>query len=173
MQSRLSKQQKRIWGASLTVALATLALWSGPAPLYAPDHARRINVLERVTLGGVKQWISIRGHDRGNPVLLFLHGGPGSANLAKLRLQCPELEKHFVVVTWDQRGAGKSQAAFDPNTLSVERIASDTHESSFPKAVIGLGPRHRSSRCGQAQSETGSSGKLFIYKHQATGNSAT
>ena len=128
MRSGLSKKQKQRLIVSLTTALAVLALWSGPAPLHAPRGAPRINVLERVMLGGVKQWISIRGYDKGNPVLLFLHGGPGSANLAKLRLQCSELEKHFVVVTWDQRGAGKSQAAFDPGALTVERFVSDTHE---------------------------------------------
>ncbi len=128
MRSGLSKKHKRLFFASLTAALAALALWSGPAPLRAPAGAQSVNGLERVTLGGVKQWISIRGHDKRNPVLLFLHGGPGSANLAKLRLQCPELEEHFVVVTWDQRGAGKSQAAFAANTLTVEQIVSDTHE---------------------------------------------
>ncbi|HNT76669.1 MAG TPA: alpha/beta hydrolase [Anaerolineae bacterium] len=128
MSSQVSKKHKRIFFASLTAALAALALWSGPAPLRAPAGAQSVNGLERVTLGGVKQWISIRGHDRRNPVLLFLHGGPGSANLAKLRVQCPELEQHFVVVTWDQRGAGKSQAAFDADTLSIEQIVSDTHE---------------------------------------------
>ena len=128
MSSRLSKKHKRIFFASLSAALAALALWNGPAPLRATEGTQPINVLERITLGGVKQWISIRGYDKGNPVLLFLHGGPGSANLAKLRLQCPELEKHFVVVSWDQRGAGKSQAAFDAETLTVEQVVSDTHE---------------------------------------------
>jgi len=128
MPKGLSKKQKRVLGASLAAALAALALWSGPAPLRTPQREQRINVLERVTLGGAKQWISIRGHNKVNPVLLFLHGGPGSANLAKLRLQCPELEEHFVVVTWDQRGAGKSHAAFDTDTLSVEQIVNDTHE---------------------------------------------
>ncbi len=127
-QRSLSKKHKRMFIASLAAALAALAFWSAPAPLPGAQRARSINVLERVTLGGVKQWISIRGYDRKNPVLLFLHGGPGSANLAKLRIQCPELEKHFVVVTWDQRGAGKSQGASEADTLNVEQIVGDTHE---------------------------------------------
>jgi len=124
----LSKKNKRLLVASLAAALAALAFWSGPAPLPGAQPGRGINILEQITLGGVKQWISIRGYDRGNPVLLFLHGGPGSANLAKLRIQCPELERHFVVVTWDQRGAGKSQAAVRADTLNVEQIVSDAHE---------------------------------------------
>jgi pimeloyl-ACP methyl ester carboxylesterase len=110
--------------AAIIVLLA--AFWSGPAPLQAADG---INSLEQVELGGVKQWISIRGTNRHNPVLLFLHGGPGSANIAKLRIQVPKLEKHFVVVNWDQRGAGKSYSpGFDTHTLSLAGFVSDAHE---------------------------------------------
>lgn len=65
--------------------------------------------LEPVTLNGTKQWILIRGYDRAKPVLLFVHGGPGSPELPMLT-QNAELEKRFVVVNWDQRGAGKSYA---------------------------------------------------------------
>jgi pimeloyl-ACP methyl ester carboxylesterase len=111
---------------SLGILLLALAFWSGPAPLQAGDG---INSLEQVALDGVKQWISIRGVDRRAPVLLFLHGGPGSANIAKLRLQVPELERHFVVVNWDQRGAGKSfSPGFDSSTLSRQQLLSDAHE---------------------------------------------
>ncbi len=88
-----------------------------------------INRLENVDLGGEKQWISIRGNDPKKPVLLFLHGGPGSANLAKLRLQVPALEDHFIVVNWDQRGAGKSyHIGFDPHSLTLEQYIEDAHQ---------------------------------------------
>ena len=111
--------------AFLVVALL-LAGWSGPA---RPPASGGISSLEQVDLGGVKQWISIRGSDIHNPVLLFLHGGPGSANIAKLRLQVPELEQHFVVVNWDQRGAGKSASlGFDYSTLSIAQMISDAQE---------------------------------------------
>jgi pimeloyl-ACP methyl ester carboxylesterase len=110
------------------VILAFLACRYGPAPLAHPG-AGSINELRRVELGGLKQWISIRGSDVRNPVLLFLHGGPGSANIAKLRIQCPKLEDHFIVVNWDQRGAGKTNTLriYDPG-LSLEQLLSDTHE---------------------------------------------
>jgi pimeloyl-ACP methyl ester carboxylesterase len=99
---------------------------SGPAPLQTDNG---INILEQVELGGTKQWISIRATNRHNPVLLFLHGGPGSANIAKLRIQVPELEQHFVVVNWDQRGAGKSyRPGFNASTLSRDQLGSDAHE---------------------------------------------
>jgi pimeloyl-ACP methyl ester carboxylesterase len=62
-----------------------------------------------VRIGGIEQWVSIRGEDAQNPVLLVLHGGPGSP----YSLFTPSLrswEKHFTVVQWDRRGAGKTLA---------------------------------------------------------------
>ena len=119
------------------ILLVLLAFSSGPARRPAPGG---ISQLEQVELGGMKQWISIRGADLHAPVLLFLHGGPGSANLAKLRLQVPELEQHFVVVTWDQRGAGKSAPiGFDYDCLSIDQMVSDTHALvSYLKARFGV-----------------------------------
>jgi len=66
-----------------------------------------ISSLEKVALGGIDQWILIRCHDREAPLLLFLHGGPGVSNMALCHLNA-ELEKHFILIQWDQRGAGKS-----------------------------------------------------------------
>lgn len=110
----------------LYAILGMAIFWFRPAPLKS-SHG--INLLEKVELGGVDQWISIRGADTGQPVLLFLHGGPGSANLAKLRIQTPDLEQHFVVVNWDQRGAGKSAGLFTKyGELSIEQMVSDAHE---------------------------------------------
>jgi pimeloyl-ACP methyl ester carboxylesterase len=116
-----------IWVMVLSIVLIVWVIFqSGRAPVEAPGG---INVLEQVKLGGVTQWISIRGAHPQAPVLLFLHGGPGSANLAKLRLQVPELEQHFVVVNWDQAGAGKSASVgFDYRQLSIEQMVSDAHE---------------------------------------------
>jgi pimeloyl-ACP methyl ester carboxylesterase len=108
--------------------LGILFLWYGPAPMGA-SGGQSINVLEQVELGGAKQWISIRGTDVRNPVLLFLHGGPGSANLAKLRIQAPGLEKEFVVVNWDQRGAGKSFSfRMDEDPWTTDQLRKDTHQ---------------------------------------------
>jgi pimeloyl-ACP methyl ester carboxylesterase len=60
-----------------------------------------------VRIAGIDQWITIRGQDRSNPVLLVLHGGPGSPESYLVRQFLP-LERHFVVVQWDQRGSGKT-----------------------------------------------------------------
>lgn len=86
--------------------------------------------LERTKLGGVEQWILIRGENAANPVLLFLHGGPGTSEMTLLRkYNLAVLEKHFTVVVWDQRGAGKSYAAINPEAgMNIEQFVSDAHE---------------------------------------------
>lgn len=88
-----------------------------------------IQNLEQVTLGNVDQWISIRGNDRDNPLLLFVHGGPGSPEMIPVRHYNRSLEEHFVVVNWDQRGAGKSfSTGIPPETMNLDQIVSDALE---------------------------------------------
>src|SRR5687768_5420073 len=60
-----------------------------------------------VRVGGIEQWIQLRGEDRDNPVLLVLHGGPGWPN-AVFTLPLRPWERYFTVVQWDHRGAGKT-----------------------------------------------------------------
>jgi pimeloyl-ACP methyl ester carboxylesterase len=85
-----------------------------------------------VQINGIAQWMSIRGRDQRNPVLLVLHGGPGSPEMpADYTFQSP-WEDYFTVVQWDQRGTGKTYAANDPkaidSTMTVEQMTSDTEE---------------------------------------------
>lgn len=91
-----------------------------------------IEVLEQVELGGVPQWISIRGRHRENPVLLFIHGGPGDPMIGlSWAFQTP-WEDYFTVVQWDQRGSGKNAVTADrealKETFTVDRLARDTEE---------------------------------------------
>ena len=83
--------------------------------------------LTALTLGGRKQWISLRGWDRRKPVLLFLAGGPGGTQMAAVRHELAELERHFVVVNWDQPGSGKSYAAAKTAELTVDTYIQDGH----------------------------------------------
>lgn len=83
--------------------------------------------LESVALGGMTQWLLIRGQQRSLPVLLWLHGGPGGAQIGWARAFQRELEEHFVVVNWDQRGAGLSYSRkVSADALTLEQFTWDT-----------------------------------------------
>ncbi|MDQ2870006.1 MAG: alpha/beta hydrolase [Acidobacteriota bacterium] len=87
--------------------------------------------MERVTLGGAEQWISVKGEtaDRTKPVLLFVHGGPGAAMTPWLGRFGRGLSARFTVVSWDQRGAGRSWRAIEPRQgMTVARLVEDTVE---------------------------------------------
>ena len=85
-----------------------------------------------VQINGIPQYLSIRGRDLRNPILLFIHGGPASPEMpADYTYQSP-WEDYFTVVQWDQRGTGKTYVASDPakiaDTLTVRQMTSDTFE---------------------------------------------
>ena len=69
------------------------------------DAPRSVASLEKMRFNGVDQWVLIRGVDRTKPLLLFLHGGPGMPAMFLAHGFQRELERDFVVVQWDRRGA--------------------------------------------------------------------
>ena len=86
----------------------------------------------KATIGGIEQWINVRGEDRANPVILFVHGGPASPAMpGAWQFQRP-LEEYFTVVHWDQRGAGKTYRTTDPesigDTIRIDRYVEDAIE---------------------------------------------
>jgi len=82
-----------------------------------------------LSLGGIQQWISIRGISEQKPILIFLHGGPGISLNALFEYYNSELENNFLVVNWDQRGAGKSFSKFiPPESMKVDTFVSDLKE---------------------------------------------
>ena len=90
--------------------------------------------------GGIDHWVYARGHDRSNPVILFVHGGPASPLApAAWEFQRP-IEEYFTVVTYDQRGAGRTFRAVDPprsRTRSRSRSTSTTRSSSPSRSRTG------------------------------------
>jgi pimeloyl-ACP methyl ester carboxylesterase len=100
-------------------------------PIFRQEEPSRIriNSLEKITLGNVKQWILIRGENTSNPILLFLHGGPGFPQMPFTHIDSPRLEEYFIVVNWDQRGAGKSYNEDIPKeSMKIRQFLSDTYE---------------------------------------------
>ena len=104
-----------------------LLLIPGSTPgIDAGTHPRGLAVLEQVPVNETRQWVLIRSEDVANPVVLFVHGGPGTSELTQNRRNTRPLEKCFTVVNWDQRGAGKSFAAGrDRTRLNVGQFVED------------------------------------------------
>ncbi|PKV52782.1 pimeloyl-ACP methyl ester carboxylesterase [Aquimarina sp. MAR_2010_214] len=82
-----------------------------------------------VIIEGIEQFILVSGQSKSNPLLLILHGGPGTSEMPMFRKYNSELEKHFLVVHWDQRSAGKSFSKEIPNsTINVPQMIEDAHQ---------------------------------------------
>jgi proline iminopeptidase len=97
--------------------------------IVTPEGVERA---EKVKIGGIEQWVTIRGVDKRNPVLLMLHGGPGFVEMPYSWYFQRGWEDYFTVVQWDQRGAGKTYLLNDPAklepTMTRERMVDDTEE---------------------------------------------
>ncbi len=134
---RLRRSRTMVLGGFLSLLLvAVAAVWlsqvyATTAPMRAANGEplpNSIATLEKVTLNGSEQWITIRGQDVNKPVLLYLGiGGPGAGGFPANAMMFAELEKHFVVVNWDQPGTGKSYNAVPIATLTVDRFVADAH----------------------------------------------
>lgn len=142
----------RISTVKRKVFLGTAALSMAAAPIFARassggtltrDDVRRViganekivtpnGISKRVAIrvNGAEEWLTIRGRDLRNPVLLFLHGGPGSPTMPEAWTFQSPWEDFFTVVQWDQRGAGRTYAANDPTiiapTMNAEQLVRDT-----------------------------------------------
>jgi pimeloyl-ACP methyl ester carboxylesterase len=115
--------------------LLLVAVWLGFRAYCQHENAKALaihtpNGIQEgmyVSIGGIEQWIQIRGEDRNNPVLLFVHGGPGGSTLM-ISSGWQPWEKYFTVVQWDERGTGrtyrKTGSSIAP-TMTVDRMAQD------------------------------------------------
>ncbi len=84
-----------------------------------------IDTKEKVILNGLKQKIHIRGTRPENPVILFLHGGPGIANRHSIMARHSDLCESYTIVAWDQRGTGGSYQGCRAETLTVNQLVED------------------------------------------------
>ena len=83
-----------------------------------------------VSVGGIEQWVQIRGEDRNNPVVLVLHGGPGFSYVP-FTPSFRSWEHSFTVVQWDQRGTGKTfgrNGKTGSGEMSIDRMVRDAIE---------------------------------------------
>jgi pimeloyl-ACP methyl ester carboxylesterase len=129
-------------GFIFLVAAAVAVRWKLlPARTNPIDGPDPIAELAPAEIGGMRRWLLIRGADRDAPILIWLHGGPGSAQMP-VRSATEALERHFVVVHRDQRGAGKSNPpTFDPGRMTLNQFLADARDvTDLMRARLGDQP---------------------------------
>ena len=119
--------------ATLIILLSVFGLHRGTTHAFRNRYLRvvpgSIAWLGKMRVGGAEQWLLIRGINRKHPVVLFVHGGPGGPTMYLAHRFQRQLEREFVMVQWDQRGAGKSYDAREPSdSLTLRRTLDDTYE---------------------------------------------
>ena len=138
-ESKRRTRVKRTMMAAVLVFAAVLLVGVGYLIIISPgrpDPLRNANgdvipgsLSERVTveIGGIPQSMIIQSVDPANPVLLFIHGGPGMTEFFMEQDYPTGLEQHFTMVWWEQRGAGMSfSAGIPPETMTMAQMISDT-----------------------------------------------
>ena len=106
------------------IVVAFVARWIGQG-INQRTPKGGINESMFVNINGTKQWINIYGQDRAHPVLLYLHGGPGSATSLYDYAFTRKWSDVYTVVTWDQRGCGKSYDKSHPETITADIMMQD------------------------------------------------
>jgi proline iminopeptidase len=125
------------------IAAPCIALFLVAGSIHAQRSAQRIEAASFMTIGGIEQWVTLRGDDRDNPVLLLLHGGPGDVQSPFVSTYAP-YEKDFVLVQWDQRGAGRTFAKNGAAGVTRESLIADGLDlagqlhTRFPRAPLIL-----------------------------------
>ena len=131
-----------------TLSLMLCALLAGCLVLRLSAKATAavsIKRSEHLTLDGTKMYLLTRGADRSAPMLLWLHGGPGGAERPLFRYFNSELENHFVVVYWDQRGGAfvRSEGGSTPPELLGLDLARSVPSAGVPVLFfLGRYDRH-------------------------------
>ena len=119
---------------ALTTSVAVLSLSSCIQTVPFRDAQGQIvpgsiALMEAVPIGGIPQQVWFRGIDTHNPALLILHGGPGASEAALFRAFNSELERHFLVVNWEQRGTGRSfHRDISPASMTIAQFLRDLDE---------------------------------------------
>ncbi|HEY3815396.1 MAG TPA: alpha/beta fold hydrolase [Caulobacteraceae bacterium] len=116
---------------ALAVGVVCAALSFGGAASAKDRSHERVDEAMFVPIGGIEQWVTIKGDDRNNPVVLILHGGPGDAWSPFADAMFAGWEKDFTLVQWDQRGAGRTYGKSGPGiepTMTLERMSQDGAE---------------------------------------------
>ena len=90
-------------------------------------ETEKIELFYSIEINGVEQWILVNGNDISKPILLYLHGGPGHSQIPFAHYTTNALVNDFIVVHWDQRGAGLSLSeSIHPGSMNINKFLEDT-----------------------------------------------
>ncbi|RFB12617.1 alpha/beta hydrolase [Bacillus sp. HNG] len=119
-----SKRKLIIILISITLFLLLILLFPTWTPKINGENS--IALLDSIEINGTELEVMIRGVDRNNPIIMFVHGGPGCSEIPYVRKYQDLLEEHFTIVHYDQRGSGKSYQFFeDYSTISSDQHVED------------------------------------------------
>jgi proline iminopeptidase len=138
---RLPKNRRNRAAIRLALRAVFAVAVSAAAQAAPPDPRTTFRNVERITtpdgirkdgfvrIGGIPQFVSVRSRHKANPVLLFVHGGPGLTSIPASYFYMQGWDEYFTLVQWDQRGSGKTfEANPGPQHLSIARMEADTEE---------------------------------------------
>ena len=115
----------------LSLAVVMAIWWFYPARTLQirSEDKTSLSLIDYIEIGGIEQCVLIRSKNRNNPILLFLHGGPGMPMMYLAHEFQRPLEENFTVVQWDRRGAGKTYSRNKPTveSMNVRQIVDDAY----------------------------------------------
>jgi len=140
--SKTQKKKKPLWrrilrkigiGALalvLAIAVAFVGIRTFIAVTTRIGTPNGIDTSTYVQIGGIEQFLRIRGEDRSNPVILWLHGGPGNPEALQYYLWQKPLQAEYTIVDWDERGAGNTyyRNGGDCGEVTMGRMVQDIGE---------------------------------------------
>lgn len=118
-------------GLVMIALTASIFLWPASTSQFHSDDRMDNSIAEivRLDINGSEQFIILRGWDATKPVMLFLHGGPGTPETPFIRKWNPGIEDHVVLAMWEQRSAGKSfSSRIEPTSMTSAQFIEDAHE---------------------------------------------
>ena len=130
------KVLKKIFRITAYIILSTIVLltiwwfWPERTPKINSTDNRSISIIDYINIGGIEQSVLVRSKNTNNPIIIFLHGGPGMPMMYLAHEFQRSLEDNFTVIQWDRRGAGKTFSRNKPTveSMNTRQIINDAYE---------------------------------------------
>lgn len=116
----------------ISITLVAVPWFCNPLHTYiniSLDVEKPVYDVVKLEINGTEQYVFLSGQDTDKPVMLFLHGGPGTPETPFIDKWNPGLKNHVILAMWEQRGSGKSfSSRIDPASMTTEQFLKDAHQ---------------------------------------------